>query len=136
MWGTLHIIPPSDHRNSPVFSGNKSKHRLLVMNDLPELSDLEVAIGAERGQLEIVETFDTILHGGEETPCCVLRRKDADCTNAWANLLWLQALVRKHGFAETQHPPHLTGPIAIIWGCEDFMKGLTLSLAELSQRAH
>lgn len=136
MWGTLHIIPPSATPVLPAFAGHKSQHRLLVLDTPPLIEVLEQAIGATRGQLEIVDSFDTILHGGEETPCLVFRRRDAQKQNAWANLLWLQCLVRKYGFAEMQTPPHLLGPIVIVWGCSDFMEALMLSLAELSQRAH
>jgi len=136
MWGTLHIIPASDTRTPPFMPGHKSRHTLEILDAPPRIETLELAVGAVRGQMELVSSFDTILHGGEETPCLVFRRRDAQKQNAWANLLWLQCLVRRHGFADAQHPPHLLGPVVIVWGCEDFMQALTISLAEITQRAH
>lgn len=123
MWGTLHIIPAAAN-NSPVPLGHRSKHRLVVLSAPPSIEKLREAVG---GDIKIIPSFDSIIHGGEVVPCLVYCRKGAReanlLANTWANLLWLQAQVRKNGFSETDPdmPDFIAGPVAILLGNKIFM---------------
>ena len=133
MWGSLHVIPSSMPVPSKRILGHLYKHHLVVLNAPPSIETIESAIG---GSISPIPDFDTILHGGASQPCMAFCNRDALAMdfmpNIWANLLWLQALVRKHGFAEaheiyTSHPEThhtITGAIAILWGDSEFMQAL------------
>jgi hypothetical protein len=49
----------------------------------------------DRGEVPIIQEFDTILHEGEAVPCIGLEPRSE--RSPFANLLWLQALVREQG---------------------------------------
>lgn len=123
MWGTLQIISALKPQLAHL-----SKQRLLVLNDAPSINEIEHKLG---GPVQEIHSFDSILHGGEIRPCIVFALQDAKRRelppNAWANMLWLQALVRKHGFSspEANHPDYLAGPVGILLGDEEFMDALS-----------
>jgi hypothetical protein len=119
MLGTLHIIPPS----------TKILHRIIQLDQVPTTERLSNAVD---GPLKLVEGFDTILRGGEIEPCLAFRsNQECSSHNTWANLLWLQALVRREGFSSTKTPHSLTGSIVVLWGDLEFLKTLDPLLAHL-----
>ena len=100
----------------------------MIMRQAPSPLLLDSIVGGDR---HLVEGFDSILYNGEATPCFVfqgvqgiLEPKRED--NAFANMLWLQALVRKHGFSHAHTPSSITGPVAILFGDPEFMKDLAI----------
>jgi hypothetical protein len=130
MWGTLHIIPASGASVPVHLLGHASKHRLIVLNAPRSIEELRETVGRE---LEIIPSCGSIIHGGAVVPCVVYCRKGAReanlPANSWANLLWLQALVRKQGFFETDPnmPDHLAGPVCILLGDQVFMRHLMMN---------
>jgi len=120
--GTLHIIPSSTH----------SLHRIELLDKPPSVARLQKAVG---GEITLVPGFDSILRGGEVEPCiafyCETDFKSAP--NSWANLLWMQALIRKQGFSGSDKHEILTGPVVVLWGDLEFLKSLDPLLAFLSQ---
>jgi hypothetical protein len=93
---------------------------------------LESAVG---GAPTLIESFDTILISGSAFPCKVFCKREPEGEdqsshqNPFANLLWLQALVRSTGFAEFKIPSSLTGSVAVVSGDEEFMALSFLPLA-------
>jgi hypothetical protein len=94
---------------------------------------IEAAVG---GAPMFVESFDSILVSGISLSCKVYCRKEPmrgtqaelrgnaphePRTNAFANLLWLQALVRKTGFSEAKTPCSFTSSVAVVYGDEEFL---------------
>jgi hypothetical protein len=73
----------------------------------------------------VVEGFDSIFHLGEVVPCVVYQGHNSwDEPNEFANLLWLQALVRRSGFSKTVFPSSIGGSCVVLFGDEEFMKTL------------
>jgi hypothetical protein len=115
MLGTLHVIPSSSSGRAG------SLHRFIQMDEAPSIERLHRAVG---GPIKLIEGFDSILRGGEVEPCIAFCSADAASIyktdfyrpNVWANLLWLQALVRSHAFSEAKTPNSLSGPVVILWG--------------------
>jgi hypothetical protein len=113
MQGILRVIPTPASRKA---------HRLLIMRQAPSPLLIEAIVGGGR---QIVEGFDSTLHGGRAVPCVVYYRSEAFSEpNPFANLLWLQALVRRHGFADTHTPSSISGSVAMLFGDETFMRAL------------
>jgi len=119
MRGTLRVI---------TTPSSKMAHRLIELWQAPSPLMLKDVV---RGDLKIVEGFDTILHEGEARPCIVFcnNEPNPDSPNAFANLLWLQALVRKKGFAgvDPTIASSITGPVAVLYGDQEFLEALSLS---------
>src|SRR5277367_1821086 len=110
MQGILRVIPTPASRKA---------HRLLLMRQAPSPLLIEAVVGGGR---KIVEGFDTTLHGGRAVPCVVFYGSEALAEpNPFANLLWLQALVRKHGFSDTHIPSSISGSVAMLFGDDPFM---------------
>jgi len=66
------------------------------------------------GEVPIIQGFDTILHEGEAVPCIGLEPRSE--RNPFANLLWLQALVREQGIKIEPRRKHklMSGTLHII----------------------
>lgn len=118
MRGTLRVIPSAE---------SKRPQRIVTLRQLPNPEFLADLLG---GEAQVIETFDSILHDGEAQPCVVYSRRGAKeeglPLNTWANMLWLQALVRKNGFSETdpEQPDRICGPVAVLLGDKVFMHHL------------
>jgi hypothetical protein len=120
MLGTLRVIPSAEA---------KRPQRIITLRQIPSPAFLSDLVG---GEAQHVESFDSILHDGQVVPCVVYVAKDARTgtrkmkPNTWANLLWLQALVRKQGFTETDRDAldHIAGPVVILHGDGVFMHHL------------
>ena len=118
MHGTLHVIPPD----------NKF-HRLISLKELPTLFKIEAAV---RGPIHVIPGFDSVLlpHTKTIEPCIAFCNEHSQTEqleqNTWANLLWLQAQVRDHGFSGTMRSKieSLRGPIALLWGDVEFLGAL------------
>jgi hypothetical protein len=103
MLGTLHVILSSSSGRAG------SLHRIIQMDEAPSVERLHRAVG---GPIKLIEGFDSILRGGEVEPyiafCSAGAARKYETNfyrpNIWANLLWLQALVRSHGFSEAKTP--------------------------------
>lgn len=115
MHGTLHFIPS-------------------IEGALPWIEHLSTPPSADRlariigGEAKLVEGFDSILRDGDPEPCFVFCNENASrkelAHNAFANMLWLQALVRAFGFAGCSHQESTRGPVAIIFGDAEFLNGV------------
>jgi len=114
MRGTLRVI------STPA---SKKAHRLIELRQVPTLSILRDIVG---GELQLLDDFDTILHGGQAVSCKVFCRRmpDENSPNVFANMLWTQAMIRKHGFSETTVPHMLTGPVAVLFGDQEFLEAI------------
>ena len=113
MRGILRIIPSA---------GSKKSHRLMVMRQTPSPMLIDAVVGGGR---KVVVGFDTILHRGEAVPCTVYQGLEAGVEpNAFANLLWLQALIRKHGFSEAKTSSSIDGSVVVLFGDPEFMENV------------
>ena len=124
MLDTLHIIPTSS---------GISLHRIIQLDAPPPIERLINAVG---GPIKLIPGFDSILRQGEIKPCLAffsqVQRSNQE-QNTWANLLWLQALVRKYGFSEAKTPLTITGLVAVVWGDTLLLKNLDPLVAFLNQ---
>jgi hypothetical protein len=120
--GTLHVIPSS--------AGHL--HRIVQLDEAPKVDRLIKAVG---GPIKLVPGFDSILRGGEVEPCLAFycETNSENPPNTWANLLWLQALVRSQGFSGSSDHETLNGPVVVLWGDIEFLKSLDPLLAFLNQ---
>jgi len=122
MPGTLHIVPCSKALHF---------HRIISLDVPPTLFEIERAVG---GPIKLIAGFDSFIRQGELEPCFVFCNEHAELRelppNTWANLLWLQALVRTHGFAEAGSPKVIRGPIALLWGDAPFFEALKYNKSE------
>lgn len=116
MRGILRVVPCADSHKS---------HRTLVLRQPPAKQMIEDIIG---GKLTTVENFTSILHEGESVQCVAfISREQTDTRpNAFANLIWLQSLIRKHGdsWPRITSRSTLTGTVAIFYGDPSFMGSL------------
>jgi hypothetical protein len=122
--GTLHVIP----------SSASSLHRIVRLDEAPKIDRLINAVG---GPIKLVPGFDSILKGGEVEPCIAFYSEthSESPPNTWANLLWLQALVRTQGFSGSSDHETLNGPVVVLWGDIEFLKSIDPLLAFMNQGA-
>lgn len=125
MRGILRVIP-SD--------ASVKSHRSIVLLVPPARSFLEDIVG---GRLDLIGDLRTILHKGQAHPCMAFqgrtRGNDLKPQNLFAEMLQLQALVRKTGFVETgaNPPDSIRGTVVILSGDDPFLKELIGDLLEL-----
>jgi hypothetical protein len=108
--------------------GSQSSHRILLMRKAPALSLIETLVG---GPYVSIEGFSTVMHEGDSVNCYAFRARKVTDTrpNAFANLLWLQSLLRRYPDGwEDQVPYTLQGPIVLLYGDREFMGALFESL--------
>ena len=112
MSGILRVIPCENSRKS---------HRTMIFRHVPSESLIEDIVG---DKIEIVKGFDSILHGGAPRRCLAFcGRHHWDLRdNVFAGLIYFQALIRKTGFVEVERQTTLTGPVAVLYGEEGFIK--------------
>lgn len=80
-----------------------------------------------KGASKIVPGFDTTLHGGVAVPCLVFYGSQVlSEPNPFADLLWLQALIRKEGLTRIQTPSPILGSVVMLFGDPSFMEALTI----------
>lgn len=110
--------------------GYCNEHKLVHLSKTPDTQFIETVVG---GKLERIEGFDTILFQDRPIRCLAFRaRCELDYEqNTYANMLWLQALLRETGFSTTETPDSIKGPIAIFFGEDGFTNALIWSLLEI-----
>lgn len=136
MLGVLRVVP---------CEGSTLAHRALVLRRTPSESLLKDIVG---GKLALIQDFDTTLYKREAVRCVAFRARTRPGlpagtkeenrvrSNTYANLLWLQAQVRKKGFSGVNLPPHsIVGPVAILHGDEEFLRSLIETLLRLNEEA-
>jgi len=121
MRGILRVIPSATSRRS---------QRLMLLRKAPSPFMIEASVG---GAPQLIETFDSILEQGEILPCRAYRCAEPgreNQPNVFANLLWLQALIRADGFNRVyDQPQNLSGSVALLFGDSLFMEALPLAFA-------
>lgn len=114
---TLQIIPAprSNTDPRPAFQEISSLTNASSITRLPDLLRNTL-----RGPAKIIPDFDSILRNGDVQPCLALCNAwEVGEPNTWANLLWLQHLVRTYGFSEARAPSVVRGPLALIFGSSE-----------------
>lgn len=107
---TLHIIPAVE--KGPALQ------RIVKLDEIPTAGHIARMVG---GPLHVIPEFTSILRDGAIEPCLALcnglnQGNPYVPANSWANLLWLQAMVRAYGFSEAKTPNVVRGTVAILWG--------------------
>lgn len=123
MQGILRVLPAP---------GKDRRQRLVLLRQAPSTPQLEDIIG---GKLTLIDGFDTTLHDGETVPCLAFRARDMNelRPNAYADILWLQALLRKSGYAGVRPlaDGFISGTVAILSGDKEFLRELVHNLLEI-----
>jgi hypothetical protein len=130
MEGVLQVIP----YNADLLT--RRGIRSVVLRRAPAQSFLEDLI---RGQLDLIDGFDTIQHEESTRPCLAFHGhrtyRDDSLQNILANFLWFKALLRvsPDGLvrAGKRTPYPLQGTIVVLHGDATFRSSLVFSLLDL-----